>query len=200
MAHYFVLNFYAKEDGVFLPSSYYNEIFNTIKNIVKSDLFTISPVKTRNKKEVEDGVWVFKDFRIYIATPFIELFTENLFKIYEYLFNPFNGIYLQKITFKKVGVKKSGSLLSGVFAGQGKVRIDYQKSPEQFSESLREFLIDIYRRKFGSVPQDTRFFFIIKDKLKKQWVIADRLEFFGDYEIFSSDELAEIFCQMFCVK
>lgn len=200
MAHYFVLNFFAKKDGVFVPSSCYNEIFCMISDLLYSDLFTITPIKTKNKKEVQDGVWVFNDFRIYLATPFVELVTENLFKIYNDLLNPFEGIYLERITFKRVCIKKSGTLLSGVFANSNGVALDYENEPEIFSESLRKFLIEVYEKKFGKLPGDTRFFFVIKDKLKKHSLLPTRLEFFGEYEIFSSDELAEIFCQMFCVR
>lgn len=200
MAHYFVLNFFAREDGVFLPSSYYNEIFGMIGDALSSHLYTITPIRTKNKKEVQDGIWVFNDFRIYLATPFVEIVSQNLFRLFNLLLNPFEGIYLQRITFKRICAKKSGTLLSGVFASLNGVALDYEKEPEIFSESLRKFLIKVYEKKFGKLPDDTRFFFLIKDNVKRQVLLPTRLEFFGNYEIFSSDELAEIFCQTFCVR
>lgn len=74
-----------KEDGIFLPSSYYSKVYEALKSLFSTELFTISPIRTKNKKEVEDGIWVFEDFRIYLATPFLELVTQNVLKVYENL-------------------------------------------------------------------------------------------------------------------
>ena len=200
MAHYFVFNFFAKEDGVFLPSSYYNELFHVIRKLLSTELFTITTVRTRNKRKVEDGVWVFENFRIYLATPFVELVTQNIFKIYEVLNNLFKGVCLKSISSRKVEVKSKGTLLSGVYAQKEGTCIEYEKEPEIFSETLRQQLLDIYYNRFGKYPEDQRFFFLITEDLKKQHVIDDRIEYFGKFEIFASKELLEMFCQMFCVK
>jgi|GEM_PF-4931758 len=75
------------------------------------------------------------------------------------------------------------------------------KSSQSFSpETLKKQLLDIYYHRFGIYPEDQRFFFIIKSGLKKKHFIDFRVEYFGEFEIFASKELLEIFCQMFCVK
>ncbi|WPX08761.1 hypothetical protein [Anaerocellum danielii] len=201
MVHYFVFNFYAREDGVFLPSFYYNELFHVIRNLLSTELFTITHVRTKNKKEVEDGVWVFENFRIYLATPFVELITQNILKIYEVLNSLFEGIYLKNISYRKMEAKSKGILISGAYAQKKDgICIEYEKQPELFSETLRKQLLDIYYSRFGKHPEDQRFFFIITENLKRQHVIDNRVEYFGRFEIFASKELLEMFCQMFCVK
>jgi len=157
-------------------------------------------VRTRNKREVEDGVWVFENFRIYLATPFVELVTQNIFKIYEVLNSLFKGICLKSISSRKVEVKSKGTLLSGVYAQKEGRCIEYEKEPEIFSETLRQQLLDIYYKRFGKYPEDQRFFFLITKDLKKQHVIDGRIEYFGKIEIFASKELLEMFCQMFHIR
>uniref|UniRef100_A0A7C5Z1X7 Uncharacterized protein n=1 Tax=Caldicellulosiruptor owensensis TaxID=55205 RepID=A0A7C5Z1X7_9FIRM len=200
VAKYFTFHFWAREDGVFLPSSYYSKVYETLKSLFASEQFTISPIRTKNKKEVEDGIWVFEDFRIYFATPFLELVTQNILKIYESLNGLFDGICLKKISCRGQQPKTSGVLLSGVFAQKDGACLEYDRQPEIFSEMLRRQLLSIYYQKFGAYPEDQRFFFVIKDGLKKQHLIKSRIEYFGRYEVFASPELLDMFCQMFCVK
>ncbi|WP_232841794.1 hypothetical protein [Caldicellulosiruptor acetigenus] len=200
MAKYFTFHFWAREDGVFLPSSYYSKVYEVLKSLLATEQFTISPIKTKNKKEVEDGVWVFEDFRIYLATPFLEFVTQNILKIYESLNGLFEGIYLKKISCRSQQPKASGNLISGVFAQKDGVCLEYDRQPEIFSEVLRRQLLNIYCQRFGVYPEDQRFFFVIKDGLKKQHLIKSRIEYFGRYEIFASGDLLDMFCQMFCVK
>lgn len=185
---------------MFLPSSYYSRIYDSIGFLLASEQFTISPIRTRNKKEVDDGVWVFQDFRIYFVTPFIELFARNVLDIYERLNGLFDGICLRRISCKTQQPKSSGSLISGVFARNGDTCVEYDKQPEKFSEALRRQLLNIYYQRFGAYPQDKRFFFVIKDGLKKQHIIPSRIEYFGNYEVFASPELLDVFCQMFSTK
>lgn len=189
-----------KEDGIFLPSSYYSKVYEALKSLFSTELFTISPIRTKNKKEVEDGIWVFEDFRIYLATPFLELVTQNVLKVYENLNYLFDGIYLKRISCRTQQPKTSGILLSGVFVQKDGVCLEYDRQPEIFSEMLRRQLLSIYYQRFGTYPEDQRFFFVIKDGLKKQYVVPSRIEYFGRYEVFASTELLDMFCQMFCVR
>jgi len=191
MAHYFVFNFIAKEDGVFLPSSYYNKLFHEIRKLLSTELFTITAVRTKNKKEVEDGVCVFESFRIYLTTPFVELVTQNIFKIYEVLNSLFKGIYLKSISFRKVEIRSKGILLSGVYAQKEGRCIEYEKEPEVFSETLRQQLLDIYYNRSGKYPEDERFFFLITEDLKKQHIIDNRIKYFSKFKIFASRDLIE---------
>ncbi|HEY8361903.1 MAG TPA: hypothetical protein VIK77_03340 [Tissierellaceae bacterium] len=200
MAKYFTFHFWAREDGVFLPSSYYSRIYETLSFLLASEQFTISPIRAKNKKEVEDGIWVFEDFKIYLATPFLELVIQNILKIYERLNGLFEGIYLKRISCRTQQPKTSGSLISGVFAQKEGACVEYDRQPEIFSEALRRQLLSIYYQKFGAYPEDQRFFFVIKDGLKKQHIIPSRIEYFGKYEVFASAELLDMFCQMFCAK
>ncbi|WP_228369939.1 hypothetical protein [Caldicellulosiruptor saccharolyticus] len=200
MVKYFSFHFWAREDGVFLPSSYYSKVYEALKSLLATEHFTISPIRTKNKKEVEDGIWVFEDFRIYLATPFLELVTQNILKIYENLNALFDDIYLKRISCRTQQPKIIGNLLSGVFAQKDGACLEYDRQPEIFSEMLRRHLLSIYYQKFGVYPEDQRFFFVIKDGLKKQHLIESRIEYFGKYEIFASKELLEMFCQTFCVK
>ncbi|WP_271629082.1 hypothetical protein [Caldicellulosiruptor sp. DIB 104C] len=183
-----------------MPSSYYSEVYEALKSLLATEQFTISPIRTKNKKEVEDGIWVFEDFRIYLATPFLELVTQNILKIYDGLNSLFDSICLKKISCRTKQPKASGILLSGVFAQKDGACLEYDRQPEIFSEMLRRQLLSIYFQKFGAYPEDKRFFFVIKDGLKKQHLIESRIEYFGKYEIFASKELLEMFCQTFCVK
>lgn len=200
VAKYFTFHFWAREDGVFLPSSYYSRIYETLSFLLASEQFTISPIRAKNKKEVEDGIWVFEDFKIYLATPFLELVIQNILKIYERLNGLFEGIYLKRISCRTQQPKTSGSLISGVFAQKEGACVEYDRQPEIFSEALRRQLLSIYYQKFGAYPEDQRFFFVIKDGLKKQHIIPSRIEYFGKYEVFASAELLDMFCQMFCAK
>jgi len=200
VAKYFTFHFWAREDGVFLPSSYYSRIYETLSFLLASEQFTISPIRAKNKKEVEDGIWVFEDFKIYLATPFLELVIQNILKIYERLNGLFEGIYLKRISCRTQQPKTSGSLISGVFAQKEGACVEYDRQPEIFSEALRRQLLSIYYQKFGAYPEDQRFFFVIKDGLKKQHIIPSRIEYFGKYEVFASAELLDMFCHMFCAK
>ncbi|WP_237699101.1 hypothetical protein [Caldicellulosiruptor kronotskyensis] len=200
MAKYFTFHFWAREDGIFLPSSYYSKAYEVLKSLLATEQFTISPIRTKNKKELEDGVWVFEDFRIYLTTPFLELVTQNILKVYENLNSLFDGIYLKRISCMTQQPKTSGTLLSGVFVQKDGVCLEYDKQPEIFSEMLRRQLLSIHYQRFGAYPEDQRFFFVIKDGLKKQHLIESRIEYFGRYEIFASTELLDMFCQLFCVR
>lgn len=199
LVKYFTFHFWAREDGVFLPSSYYSDVYEVLKSIFKTDCFTISPVRTKNKKEVKEGIWVFEDFRIYLATPFLELVTKNIFKIFETLNSLFDGIYLKRICCNSQKPKTNGVLISGVFARENDTFLEYEKQPELFSEVLRQYLLNTYFKKYGFYPEDRRFFFVVKGEIEKK-VIFSRIEYFGEYEIFASQQLVEMFCQLFCVK
>ncbi|BCS82420.1 hypothetical protein CaldiYA01_23800 [Caldicellulosiruptor diazotrophicus] len=96
--------------------------------------------------------------------------------------------------------KTSGNLLSGVFVQKDGACLEYDRQPEIFSEMLRRQLLNIYYQRFGTHPEEQRFFFVIKDGLKKQHVVPSRIEYFGRYEVFASTELLDMFCQLFCVK
>ncbi|AEH51254.1 hypothetical protein [Pseudothermotoga thermarum] len=198
--YYAILHFVAREDGIFLPFSYYADFFEIVRNIMKTDIFSISPIITKNKKEVQDGLWVFKDFRVYLVSPFIESVGRNFVDFHEILNAYHEGIELSQVVLRSAPVRKTGKLLSGVFANLDGRCIDYEQSPELFSECLRQYLLQIHKLKYGTIPDDVRFFIRLKGEIRKQKLLADRLEFFGDVQIFSSDELAKTFCEMFSLR
>lgn len=50
---YFSFHFWAREDGVFLPSSYYSKVYEALKSLLATEHFTISPIRTKNKKKLK---------------------------------------------------------------------------------------------------------------------------------------------------
>lgn len=112
---YFIFYFWVREDGVFLLFFYYFKVYEVLKSLFVIEQFIIFFIKIKNKKEVEDGVWVFEDFRIYFVIFFLEFVIQNILKIYESLNGLFEGIYLKKILCRSQQLKVSGNLISGVF-------------------------------------------------------------------------------------
>lgn len=184
------------EGETFLYNSYYEELVKQIINLIGTEYVGISSILTKKPVETDEGIWIVKYGTILLCSPFWEKCVNLLHLLKSNIILQNKHFQIARMQFYKQETLKKGLLLSGVYAKYNGEYLQYEKSPEIFSEALRQNLIEIFIKKYNIPPIDKRFFFTLNKGFRKN-EYNDVIAYKGIYNIFGSEELCNLFTELF---
>lgn len=182
---------------VFLCEGYHEEIYRFFMKYFENLHFSATSFLAKKKIETDEGIWLINKVDLIICSPYIEKLVKlamNLPKDNMIIQN--NVFEVQKVVFISQEILFEGRILSGIYSHGPYGYLEYEKSPEIFSEYLRQRLIYIYKDINGVEPQDKRFMISLKKGWTKYYTLNIPM-YKGIYQMFGSTELCNIFIQSF---
>lgn len=184
-------------NGIFLYEGYQNDLLLYFRKFFNTEYLTVSDFLSSKKIETGNGIWLINKANLIICSPFLYSFMKKIINLPGKQLNIQENIFaIDNVKICQQKILNKGILLSGVFAHNNGNYLEYERSPELFSEYLRQNLIEIYKNINNCMEPDDRRFFISLESHKKQYILGKPM-YKGIYEIFGSPELCSIFTQYF---
>jgi len=184
-------------NDVFLYEGYQEHILLYFQGLFNNSHLSITDFLSPRKIKTDKGIWLIDKANIIICSPFLGSFLKQILYLPgKHLEIQGNMLVIDNVRLYRQETLYKGILLSGVFSHKDGVFLEYEKSPEMFSEYLRLNLIEVYKTVNKKEPDDKRFFIGLNGGCRKQYILGIPM-YEGIYEIFGSPELCSIFNECF---
>jgi|LFRM01.1.fsa_nt_gb CRISPR/Cas system endoribonuclease Cas6 (RAMP superfamily) len=185
-------------NSFFLYEGYLDDVVLFFRQLFNNEHVSVTDFLSSRKICTDKGIWLIGKSNLVICSPFLQsLMREIVLLSRKQLIIQENTLEITNVEICRQKTLYEGLLLSGVYSYSGSDYLEYENSPELFSECLRQNLLDIYRKiNDQEEPEDKRFFISLNKAFKKQ-IILGKPTYRGIFEIFGSPELCNIFNQCF---
>lgn len=185
-------------NDIFLYEGYQDEVLLYFRELFNTEHVSVTDFLSPRKIETDKGIWLINKANLIVCSPFLCSFMKEIVSLPGKQFNiQENMIAIDNVKICRQETLYEGILLSGVFSHTGGSYLEYEKSPELFSEHLRLNLIEVYKIiNNREEPEDKRFFISLHKGYQKQYILGKPV-YKGIFEIFGSPVLCSIFNQCF---
>jgi len=186
------------ESGIFLYEGYQDELLLYFRHLFDTEHVGVTDFLSPRKIGTDKGIWLVSKANLIVCSPFLRSSMREIMSLPGKKLNiQGNGLAVDNVKICRHEMIYEGILLSGVFSHAGGSCLEYEKSPELFSEHLRLNLIEVYRAVNNlEEPEDKRFFISLSKGYRKQYILGKPV-YKGIFEIFGSPGLCGIFNQCF---